>query len=102
MVEPQSPAEAVGLRIGDRVVEINGVSVAQDTHRQVIERVRAVQGEANLLLVDPETYNYYVSKHVLITGSLPSVQICNCPGVNQYKDNGIFFFYNFKVTLAIH
>ena len=34
-VEAGSPAEAAGLRDGDRIVEVNGFSVDHDTHKQV-------------------------------------------------------------------
>lgn len=34
-VEPGSPAEAAGLRAGDRVVAVNGVNVEKETHHQV-------------------------------------------------------------------
>ncbi|KAM9391384.1 Na(+)/H(+) exchange regulatory cofactor NHE-RF2 [Pholidichthys leucotaenia] len=55
-VEPGSPAEASGLRAGDRVVAVNGANVEKETHHQVVQRIKAVDHETRLLVVDPETY----------------------------------------------
>ena len=40
-VEPGSPAEAAGLRDGDRIVEVNGSNIDGDSHKQV-ERLNVV------------------------------------------------------------
>jgi len=37
-IEPGSPSDLSGLRSGDRVVEVNGVNVEEETHHQVNER----------------------------------------------------------------
>lgn len=39
-VELGSPAEASGLRAGDRVVAVNGVNVDKETHHQVSTGIR--------------------------------------------------------------
>ncbi|XP_070779356.1 Na(+)/H(+) exchange regulatory cofactor NHE-RF2 [Enoplosus armatus] len=55
-VELGSPAEASGLRAGDRVVAVNGVNVEKETHHQVVQRIKAVDNETRLLVVDQETH----------------------------------------------
>ncbi|XP_049600424.1 Na(+)/H(+) exchange regulatory cofactor NHE-RF2 isoform X2 [Syngnathus scovelli] len=57
-VEPDSSAEAAGLRAGDRVVAVNGVNVERETHHQVVQRIKAVENETRLLVVDQETHDY--------------------------------------------
>lgn len=51
-VDEGSPAEAAGLRQGDRILEVNGESIANKTHKQVVELIKAQNGETKLLVVD--------------------------------------------------
>ncbi|KAJ8950335.1 hypothetical protein NQ318_021195 [Aromia moschata] len=53
-VDEGSPAEAAGLRQGDRILEVNGESIANKTHKQVVELIKAQTGETKLLVVDPD------------------------------------------------
>nr|XP_023011769.1 Na(+)/H(+) exchange regulatory cofactor NHE-RF2-like [Leptinotarsa decemlineata] len=53
-VDEGSPAEAAGLRQGDRILEVNGESIANKTHKQVVELIKSQTGETKLLVVDPE------------------------------------------------
>ncbi|XP_028904923.1 Na(+)/H(+) exchange regulatory cofactor NHE-RF2 [Ornithorhynchus anatinus] len=69
-VEPGSPAEAAALRPGDRVVEVNGVNVEKETHHQVVQRIKAVEGQARLLVVDPETDTYLDSLRLTCTSDM--------------------------------
>ncbi|XP_067859568.1 Na(+)/H(+) exchange regulatory cofactor NHE-RF2 [Heptranchias perlo] len=57
-VEPGSPAEASGLCAGDRVVEVNGDNVEKETHHQVVQRIKALENETRLLVVNKETDEY--------------------------------------------
>lgn len=66
-VEPGSPAEASGLRAGDRVVAVNGVNVDKETHHQVVQRIKAIDHETRLLVVDHETYENLRSLHLTAT-----------------------------------
>ncbi|CAH2307442.1 Na(+) H(+) exchange regulatory cofactor NHE-RF2 [Pelobates cultripes] len=54
-VEPGSPAETAGLKAGDRVLEVNGENVEKETHHQVVQRIKAIENETRLLVVDRET-----------------------------------------------
>lgn len=53
-VDEGSPAETAGLRQGDRILEVNGVSIRNENHKQVVQRIKALSGETKLLVIDPE------------------------------------------------
>ncbi|XP_037113429.1 Na(+)/H(+) exchange regulatory cofactor NHE-RF1 [Syngnathus acus] len=55
LVEPDSPAESSGLRAGDRLVFVNGDDVENESHQQVVGRIRATSGRLELIVVDPDT-----------------------------------------------
>ncbi|XP_037647069.1 Na(+)/H(+) exchange regulatory cofactor NHE-RF1-like [Sebastes umbrosus] len=55
LVEPDSPAETSGLRAGDRLVFVNGDDVENESHQQVVGRIRVTAGRLELVVVDPDT-----------------------------------------------
>ncbi|XP_042196904.1 Na(+)/H(+) exchange regulatory cofactor NHE-RF2 isoform X2 [Callorhinchus milii] len=57
-VEPGSPAETAGLRPGDRVIGVNGDNVEKETHHQVVQRIKTLENETRLLVVDREADEY--------------------------------------------
>lgn len=52
-VDDGSPAEAAGLRQGDRIIEVNGTNITNETHKKVVELIKGVPNETKLLVIDP-------------------------------------------------
>uniref|UniRef100_A0A182QAE0 PDZ domain-containing protein n=1 Tax=Anopheles farauti TaxID=69004 RepID=A0A182QAE0_9DIPT len=52
-VDDGSPAESAGLRQGDRIIEVNGANITTETHKKVVELIKAVPNETRLLVIDP-------------------------------------------------
>uniref|UniRef100_A0A1B0CYW1 Uncharacterized protein n=1 Tax=Phlebotomus papatasi TaxID=29031 RepID=A0A1B0CYW1_PHLPP len=44
-VDENSPAEMAGLRQGDRIIEVNDVNIGTETHKQVVQRIKANPNE---------------------------------------------------------
>jgi len=74
-VDPGSPAEAAGLREGDRIVEVNGVNIANENHRQVVERIKAIDHETRLLVLDLDADLWCREHGVVVKGTDPDVQV---------------------------
>lgn len=52
-VDDGSPAETAGLRRGDRILEVNGQSIAGESHKQVVARIKERPDDTELLVVAP-------------------------------------------------
>jgi len=73
-VDLDSPAKAAGLQEGDKIIEVNGVNINQENHKQVVQRIKSNPSETRLLVVDSATESYHKEKNVIITGKLPYIQ----------------------------
>jgi len=73
-IDPGSPAEDGGLREHDRIIEVNGANIEKETHQEVISRIKAGGEETKLLVVDREADNYFKSKGITVTSSMPNVK----------------------------
>ncbi|QQP34815.1 Na+/H+ exchange regulatory cofactor NHE-RF2, partial [Caligus rogercresseyi] len=58
-VDEGSPAEAAGLREGDKIIQVNGTNISSENHKQVVSRIKSIPNETELLVVDVETERVY-------------------------------------------
>ncbi|KAJ8665370.1 hypothetical protein QAD02_007032 [Eretmocerus hayati] len=78
-VDEGSPSEAAGLRQGDRIVEVNEINIANESHKQVVERIKAFPQETKLLVVDQAADDYFKANNVPIKGTMPGVRLLKTP-----------------------
>merc|ERR1712183_444631 len=72
-VDPESPADAAGLKEGDKIIEVNGTNIGNENHGQVVARIKAGGEEARILVADKECADWHKEKGVVILASLPYV-----------------------------
>ncbi|XP_029655044.1 membrane-associated guanylate kinase, WW and PDZ domain-containing protein 2-like [Octopus sinensis] len=69
-----SPAYNARVRNEDIVIEVNRSNVQDETHEQVVARVRNGPSEITLLLVDPVSWSYYTDNGIEISNQMPSIE----------------------------
>lgn len=72
-VDEGSPAKYADLREGDCIVEVNGVNIANENHKQVVERIKAVPNETRLLVIDEEAKKWYKERKLVVKGTQHNV-----------------------------
>lgn len=78
-VDAGSAAEAAGLKQGDRIVEVNGHDVTNESHKEVVQRIKAVPNETRLLVIDPHGQLYYAERNVPVSSAMPNVVVMKTP-----------------------
>ncbi|XP_072756817.1 uncharacterized protein [Anoplolepis gracilipes] len=81
-VDDGSPSQAAGLRQGDRIIEVNEIDIANETHNQVVERIKAFANETKLLVVDQEADDYFRENNIVIKGTMPNIKVIKTPEKN--------------------
>lgn len=83
-VDESSPAESSGLRQGDRILEVNGVNIGAETHKQVVERIKLQADHTKLLVIDPKADIHNHQQTALIEKLKKSMEI----EVDHENNNG--------------
>lgn len=76
-VDDNSPAESAGLKQGDRIIEVNGVNIGNETHKQVVQRIKAIADEVRLLVVDPTIVSVSNNNQVIDGNSVTANNVSN-------------------------
>ncbi|GMT25250.1 hypothetical protein PFISCL1PPCAC_16547 [Pristionchus fissidentatus] len=72
-VDKNSPAERAGLRMGDRIFAVNGVSIQGESHKKVVERIKQDVMKCELLVIDEEGANWYKEHNITVSPTLPNI-----------------------------
>ena len=72
-VDDNSPAQAAGLREGDRIIEVNDVSVQNEEHKEVVTKIKSDPNHVRLLVIDVEGERYYKDRGITIHGGMDNV-----------------------------
>merc|ERR1711915_240706 len=74
-VERDSPADVVGLKEDDKIVEVNGENISGATHKEVVARIKENGKEVTLLVVDRLCKDYHEEHDMVIDNALPYIQL---------------------------
>ncbi|XP_035694388.1 Na(+)/H(+) exchange regulatory cofactor NHE-RF2-like [Branchiostoma floridae] len=77
-IDAGSPAEVAGLKVQDRLVEVNGENIESLKHAEVVGKIKEGGNETTLLVVDKESDAFFQEKGVTITKEY----VGGTPGVN--------------------
>ncbi|XP_029314745.1 Na(+)/H(+) exchange regulatory cofactor NHE-RF3 [Cottoperca gobio] len=67
-------ADSAGVKVKDRLLEINGENVEDSTHDQVVEKIKLAGSSIMFLLVDEETERHYQNKRLKIGAWLATLK----------------------------
>lgn len=72
-VDDGSEAQKAGLRVGDKVVEVNGLNVEKVSHGDVVKRIKMNPNEVSMLVVDHITQAYLKQEGRPITADMANL-----------------------------
>jgi PDZ domain-containing protein, putative len=89
-VDDNSPAYFAGLREGDRIIEVNGVNIANENHKQVVERIKSSPNETKLLVLDEASDKWYKDKKIIVKSNQFNVIYMKTPSSRPSSNDNAF------------
>ncbi|NXR83280.1 NHRF3 protein, partial [Pycnonotus jocosus] len=71
----QGAAAKAGVQNNDRLIEINGENVENDTHEEVVEKVKKSENHVMFLLSNEETDRYFTSQKMALSKESASLSL---------------------------
>ncbi|XP_015481922.1 Na(+)/H(+) exchange regulatory cofactor NHE-RF3 isoform X1 [Parus major] len=71
----QGAAAKAGVQNNDRLIEINGKNVENDTHEEVVEKVKKSENHVMFLLSNEETDRYFTSQRMALSKENASLRL---------------------------
>lgn len=72
-VDENSPAAAAGLKAQDIIIEINGINVTRENHKQIVERIKSSGDSTTFLVVDEGCKEYHDHHGNVISSEMPNI-----------------------------
>jgi len=72
-VDEGSPADAAGVKKGDKIIEVNGTNISNENHTQVVARIKAGGEETRILVADKDCVEWHLEQGHNISSSLSYV-----------------------------
>ncbi|KFZ51041.1 Na(+)/H(+) exchange regulatory cofactor NHE-RF3, partial [Podiceps cristatus] len=101
----QGAAAKAGVQNNDRLIEINGKNVENDTHEEVVEKVKKSGNHVMFLLSNEETDHYYMSQKMVLSKESASLRLLpHKPRLIEIQKgkNGYGFYLQMKQNTGDH
>ena len=76
-----------GLKEGDRIIEINGVNVKDESHHAIVQRIKSGGDEIKILVEDNEPNAYYKKQGITVRSTMPEVKLLSNTQRGSGKNN---------------
>ncbi|XP_065718823.1 Na(+)/H(+) exchange regulatory cofactor NHE-RF3 [Patagioenas fasciata] len=101
----QGAAAKAGVQNNDRLIEINGKNVENDTHEEVVEKVKKSENHVMFLLSNEETDRYYTSQKMVLSKESANLRLLPLkPRLIEIQkgENGYGFYLQMKKNSGDH